>query len=51
MENEVKICIEIPDDLKNEVKSIRSEQFPELSEEELYRLAIRWGLDSQQEKR
>ena len=51
MENEVIICIEVPNNLKNEVKSIRSEQFPELSEEELYRMAIRRGLDSKQGKR
>lgn len=51
MANEVKMRIEIPNELQEEVKCIQSEQFPEMSEEEVYRLAIRKGLESNQEKK
>jgi len=51
MGNEVTIRIEIPEELKKEVKCIRTEQFPDMSEEEVYRLAIRKGLEANQEKK
>lgn len=46
MEKEINILVEIPDEVKKELDFIREEHFPDKSEEELCRLVLRKGLDS-----
>ena len=46
MEKEIKILVDMPEEVKKELEFIREECFPDKTEEELCRLALRQGLDS-----
>ena len=49
MEKEIKILLEIPEEIKKELEYVQKECFPDKTEEELCRLAIQRGLDCNQE--
>ena len=46
MAKEIKILVDMPEEVKKELDFIREEHFPDKTEEELCRLVIRKGLDS-----
>lgn len=46
MEKEIKILVDMPEEVKKELEFIREEHFPDKSEEEMCRLVLRKGLDS-----
>lgn len=42
---ETTIPVQLPEELKEELEDLKKEKFPEKTEEELYWLAVRTGLD------
>lgn len=49
MEKETTILVDMPEEVRKELEYIREEYFPDKTEEELCRLALRRGLDSNSE--
>ena len=50
MERKTTILVEMSEEVRRELEFIREEYFPDKTEEELCRLALKKGLDSNREK-